>query len=473
MKRRDFFTYMGAVSTAIMGAVSTGIYSNNLFGISLSTPNKSVSTDLKVQTARFVLREQPTEKMVSLLPDAPPPILFGQQGKPMVLNVINTLKEYTSMHWHGIRLPNAMDGVPYLTQPPIEGGKSFLYEFTSFDAGTYWYHPHCMTMRQMASGLTGALIIRENNDPGFDGDQVINLRDFLLDKNDALRTPYTLRGAARAGTLGNVMTANWLQSPVYDYPTGGLVRLRLLNTDTTRIYRMYLSTESNSQIIAWDGHPVEHPLPMPNAQHPIVLGPGQRVDIALVMPSAEGQKIDIIANVPGGKKVMASLRANGMNIKRSLAELTPLSPNPIAQPDISVAQLREFVFGWSPDGTIPHNGFCGSLGKNFWSINRIAWAGDDVPNTGPLATLERGKSYIFRLRNESPNLHPIHLHGLTFKPLRSNKREIAPNWTDTVLLLRNEVVDIALVADNPGDWAFHCHVIEHQKTGLAGYIRVR
>ena len=91
---------------------------------------------------------------------------------------------------------------------------------------------------------------------------------------------------------------------------------------------------------------------------------------------------------------------------------------------------------------------------------------------GPLAVLERGKSYVLRLRNESPNLHPIHLHGLVFLPIRSNRRALPALLTDTALLLKGEVIDIALVADNPGDWAFHCHVIEHQKTGLAGYIRV-
>ena len=83
-----------------------------------------------------------------------------------------------------------------------------------------------------------------------------------------------------------------------------------------------------------------------------------------------------------------------------------------------------------------------------------------------------GKSYILRLRNESPNLHPIHLHGLVFKPIRSNLRHLPANYTDTLLLLKDEVVEVALLADNPGDWAFHCHVIEHQKTGLSGYIKV-
>ena len=72
----------------------------------------------------------------------------------------------------------------------------------------------------------------------------------------------------------------------------------------------------------------------------------------------------------------------------------------------------------------------------------------------------------------APNLHPIHLHGLVFRPIASNKRKIVSNWTDTAILQRDETLDIALVADNPGDWAFHCHVIEHRKTGLAGFLGV-
>ena len=169
---------------------------------------------------------------------------------------------------------------------------------------------------------------------------------------------------------------------------------------------------------------------------------------------------------------MASLRAIGSNLNRNLNALSALSPNPVAHPDLSVAQTHEFVFGWSPERMIANNGVCGSMGYTFWSINRTPWAGDAATGIGPLAQLELGKSYILRLRNESPHAHPIHLHGLSFLPLRSNKRRLKRNWTDTALLLRGETVDVALVADNPGDWAFHCHVIEHQKTGLAGYLRV-
>ncbi|UWQ41706.1 multicopper oxidase family protein [Leisingera aquaemixtae] len=459
MNRRDFL--LGTAATA--GALGSG-------GWSLAAAGEAQR--LIIQPASFAFRETPTEGLVSLSPDAPPPVLYGTQGKPMRLRLQNGTEDYTAMHWHGLRIANAMDGVPYLTQMPIAGGEVFDYAFTPPDAGTYWYHPHCMTMAQMAHGLTGVMVIREAEDPGFDGDQAVNLRDFRLDDQGAFLPYYTARGAARGGTHGNVLTANWLQAPVYDHPAGGLVRLRVVNTDTTRIYKLHLSTDQ-ARIIAWDGHPVEFELPLPSAQAPLLLAPGQRADVAVRMPADEGQTADLLAELPGQPAhTMARLRSVGAGLARDLRELKPLPPNPVARPDLAKAEVHDFVFGWTPEGGPPNDGYCGSMGYSFWSINRTPWAGDAAKGTGPLAVLERGKSYVLRLRNESPNLHPIHLHGLAFVPLRSNLRRLPALVTDTLLLLKDEVAEIALVADNPGDWAFHCHVIEHQKTGLAGYIRV-
>jgi len=390
----------------------------------------------------------------------------------MRLSVRNTLTDYTAMHWHGLRIANEMDGVPYLTQMPMGQNEVFQYEFTPPDAGTYWYHPHCMTMEQMAHGLTGVMVIAEPEDPGFDSEQVINLRDFRLDEDGAFLPAFTQRGAARAGTFGNVHTANWLQQPVYDHAAGGLVRLRVVNTDTTRIYKLHLEG-AEARIIAWDGHPADVEIPLPSADTPLLVGPGQRVDFAVAVPEGEGQTVALMAKLPGQPPLaMARLRAVGATVARNLRDLKPLAANPVAKPDLANAELYEFVFGWTPEGGVPNNGFCGSLGYNFWSINRKPWPGDAAQGVGPLATLELGKTYVLRLQNESPNLHPIHLHGLAFVPLKSNQRQLPPQMTDTMLLLKDEVVEIALVADNPGDWAFHCHVIEHQKTGLTGFIRV-
>ena len=460
MKRRDFLLSSGAAACGV--AVSGHLRAQ-----------APASQELVIQEAAFRFRDAGvTRGMVSLSPDAPPPVLRGRVGQLMRLAVTNQTPDYTAMHWHGLRIPNAMDGVPYLTQFPIAPGETFDYAFTPPDAGTYWYHPHCMTMAQMAHGLTGVMIIDEAEDTGFDSDQPLNLRDFRLAEDGSFLPYYTARGAARGGTHGNVLTTNWQDTPVYEHAAGSLVRLRVANTDTTRIYRLHLGG-AKAQIIAWDGHPVRQSLALPSTDAPLFLGPGQRVDFAVRMPDSEGQDVQVIAELPGRKtKTMAQLRSVGASLKRDLKDLPPLPENPVALPDLDHAELREFVFGWTPEGGEPNDGLCGSLGYSFWSINRTPWAGDAAPGTGPLAVLKRGKSYVLRLRNESPNLHPIHLHGLVFVPIRSNRRTLPPLLTDTALLLKDEVIDIALVADNPGDWAFHCHVIEHQKTGLAGFVRV-
>lgn len=427
---------------------------------------------LRIQPARAeLLKGFVTDAMVSTLPDAPPPVLRLKQGQPFTARVENATPDYTTMHWHGLRLPNAMDGVPYLTQFPIGQGEAFDYTFTPPDAGTYWYHPHCMTMDQMARGLTGILVVEEAEPPGFDRDIALNLRDFRLGGDGQFIDLWTARGAARAGTFGTVMTTNWATEPVEEVPAGGLVRLRVAATDTARIYKLFLPG-AQGLVIALDGHPLAVPLPLPVSDaEALLLAPGQRADLAIAMPPTEGATVDLMTHAPGKPRLMARLLATGGTLKRELTELKPLAPNDIPEPELDKARVEELVFGWSPEGNLPNDGLCGTMGYTFWSINRLPWPGD-AAGAGPLVDLRQGESVILRLRNESPNDHPIHLHGLAFKVIRSNRREVSSHWTDTALLLEKEVLDIAFVADNPGDWAFHCHVIEHQKTGLAGYIRI-
>jgi FtsP/CotA-like multicopper oxidase with cupredoxin domain len=453
----------------LLGAGTLAI--GSAIGASPLFAQKRQEFHLKSRLTSYAFGDNTTKGLVSLEDKAPPPVLRVRQGEPAIFNYTNGLEDYSTMHWHGIRLPNEMDGVPYLTQFPIMQGETFRYAFTPPDAGTYWYHPHCMTMDQMALGLTGLLIVEEKDDPGFDKDIPLNLKDFRLDDDGSLLPYFTPRGAARGGTLGNVKTTNWQNSPVYDVPSGGLIRLRFAVTDITRVHKLVFP-DIPGKIIAWDGHPVDEEVPWPTAKNPLLLGPGQRVDVAIVAPSQEGQEISFTGSAGHKPFEITRLRAIGQNLGREVGDIRPLPRNPFQAPDLSTAKTEEIIFGWTPDGNGSNNGLCGTFGYTFWSINRKPWPGDVVKGTGPVVTMDYGKSYVLRLRNESPNLHPIHLHGLVFKPLRSNLRKLPANFTDTLLLLKNEVVDIAVLADNRGDWAFHCHVIEHQKSGLSGFIRV-
>lgn len=407
-----------------------------------------------------------TKGLMSFAPDGPPPLLRMKQGQQVTIDVENKLEEATTVHWHGLRIPNNQDGVPYLTQWPIMWGEKQRYQFTPPDAGTFWYHPHCNTLEQMGKGMTGVMIVDEAEDPGFDQDLALNLRDFRIGPDGAFVNQFKKRQAARGGTLGLVKTVNWQVKPVYDLPAGSLVRLRLVATDVTRTYQLSLPN-AIQKLIAMDSNPT------PENYQPemLQLGAGQRADIALRVPDQEGEVINLIHQSGSGKTVLAQFRAVGQSVNRHLSELKPLPANPVVEPDLANAEVMPFVFGWAP-GDPPKQSVCGTLGYTFWSINRIAWEGDTPEDPGALATLKLGKSYVFRLRNETVYTHPIHLHGMTFKLLSSNKRDLPPLWTDTALLQAGETMDIAFVADNPGKWVFHCHVIEHQKTGLTGYIEV-
>ncbi len=436
-----------------------------------ASPARAADLTLTAQPSRFALNGAVTEAMFSFAPDAAPPVIRMQQGQRFVTDLVNGLAEPTTIHWHGMRVPIGMDGVPYLSQDQVPLGGQFRYDFTPQDAGTFWYHPHCNTLDQMARGLTGVVVVAEADDPGFDVDLPLNLRDFRLGSDGQFIEFFRARNSARAGTYGTVMTANWQVSPVFDLPAGGLVRLRLVATDTTRVYKLVLP-DAQGRIIALDGQPVPGPVSWPSLDAPLLLGPGQRADIALWMPAGEGQEVTLIADIPGGTAVLARFRAIGPALGRDLAELAPLLPNPIAEPDLANAERLDFLFGWSPEGDAPQSSICGTLGYTFWSINRVAFAGDFPDPFAPLAVLKLGRTYILRLQNETQNDHPIHLHGMTFKVLSSNQRPLMQVMSDTTLLRANETIEVAVVADNPGDWMFHCHVIEHQKTGLAGYLRV-
>ncbi len=350
MDRRGFLALAGAGAAGL--ALPSGL-------AAFARASEAPPSELRIQAASYRLRDAVTENMVSVFPDAPPPVLRMREGVPFSIDVTNTLEEASTMHWHGIRVPNKMDGVPYLTQWPIQQGETWRYSYTPKDAGTYWYHPHCQTMEQMARGLTGIIVVAETDDPGFDGETVLNLRDFRIGKDDQFMKLFSARMAARGGTLGTVMTANWEQNPIYEHPAGSLVRLRIAATDTTRIYTLTMDG-ADGRIVAADGHPLREELPWPTAEAPITVAPGQRLDVALRMPETEGQDVVVTYRTPMRVQALATLRATGSNMGRALEELRPLPPNRLADFDQASSEIIELVFGWSPGGLKPNYGFCGS-----------------------------------------------------------------------------------------------------------------
>lgn len=455
--------------TLMKGALVAGAYAGGvgLAGRFGGLAKAEAAVTLVARPGEAMITDKGPTKGVMTYGDAEiPPVLRMRRGEAFALRLDNRLDEPTTIHWHGLRIDNRMDGVPFLTQPYVYGGDGFDYAFTPPDAGTFWYHPHCNTLTQIGRGLAGLVVVEDPADPVFDAEIVLNLRDWRLGGDGQFIAQFKPRDAARAGTFGTVRTANWRQSPQYDAPAGGLVRLRLAATDVTRILALQMEG-AEATVIALDGNPAAERFALDH----LMIGPGQRLDLVLRMPDTEGA-IAALKDLRGTKPAtLATFRATGASLKRDARDLPPLTQNPLPEPDLSAATEIPFVLSASAEER-PKDGICGSLGYNFWAINKVPWADDTGDPTAPLAEMKAGGTYIFNVENPTPQIHPLHLHGLVFRPMNSNKQAIRPHFSDTYLILPDEKVQLALVADNPGDWVFHCHIIEHQKTGMTSYVRV-
>jgi FtsP/CotA-like multicopper oxidase with cupredoxin domain len=408
-----------------------------------------------------------------------PPLIrldLGDRLEATLENRLPRAQESTSIHWHGIRLPNDQDGVPFLVQPPVQTGEVFRYGFTPPDPGTFFFHTHCNTVEQLGRGLEGILIIDGDTTEPYDADRVLLLRDWQVDVESARFNPfYTLRGAARAGTYAPVRSVNGAVNPEIALPASGDCRLRLINTDTTRV--MQIGVEgAEAAIVAVDGVAVP-PLPLVSWS----LGPAMRLDIVLRAP-ADGGIARLVDRSPPGRVELAHAVGKGAARRTAAFDPAPLRASRLAQPDMKAAERMSFIFQASESGKFvaeaddAQGTAVGALclsQKLFWSINGRAWPDRDHARLPPpLAVLKRGRTYVFSLRNDSAFAHPIHIHGHTFKLLRSSKQKQPQHHADTLLLLPQEQAEVAFVADNPGDWMFHCHIIEHQESGMMGYLRV-
>ncbi|HEX2528285.1 MAG TPA: multicopper oxidase family protein [Geminicoccus sp.] len=402
------------------------------------------------------------------------PIVRLRRGDELHAHVENRLDQHISVHWHGIRVPNAMDGVSYLTQPPIRPGDSFDYAFTPPDTGTFFFHTHCNTIEQLGRGLAGVLIVEGDETVPFDAELVCVLRDWRVDEQGRF-TPFTsATAAAKAGTFGRLRTVNDQVVPVMDVPAGGDVRVRLLNVDPTRIAELGVEG-ADAAAIAVDGNGLP-PLPLETWR----LGPAMRLDLAMRAPGLgeEAVLFDYFAAEP---IPLARFRGVGPGIDRGRFDPQPLILSDFPAPDPWTAEKLRLTFQATavasdlvlPDGQILRyaDGMCLS-GSTHWAINRQSWPEAGHERLPPaLFDLQRGRSYEIELVNATQNQHPIHLHGVTFQVL-DPRQGTAGQRADTVLLGPRDRVRIAFVADAPGDWMLHCHVIEHQETGMMGYFRV-
>jgi FtsP/CotA-like multicopper oxidase with cupredoxin domain len=394
----------------------------------------------------------------------PGPTIRVRVGEHLRVRLRNGLPQPTSIHWHGVRLPNGMDGVPGVTQPPIAPGESFVYEFVARDAGTFWFHPHLRGSEQLERGLYGVLIIEEE-DPPPHRELVWVLDDWLVDETGQIDPRFVTRhDLAHDGRWGNVVGVNGTIRPRFPVSAGERVRLRLINAANGRVFSPDL-TAFDARIVAFDGLPAGRPLDVSGLE----LAPGNRVDIELLVPSGDAGKVLPIVD----------------RFTRRPIELAEFSVGPASEagrPSTAHSSVG-FVPAWlgtervSPDLVFRLNAAGGGPFGIEWSMNGrpMRHEHSELMSESYVAPyrLPVGRWAKLRFVNESARLHPMHLHGQFFKVLSRNAKPVDEgHWRDTVLIHPRETVDIGLVPVDQGQWMLHCHVLEHQDSGMMTLIAV-
>lgn len=412
---------------------------------------------------------------------SPGPEIRVTKGDTVRVRFTNELDAPTSIHWHGIRIDNSMDGVAGLTQDPVQPGKSFDYVFKVPDAGTFWYHAHNKSWVHVARGLYGPLIVDEPV-PLLDRDHDITLMvdDWRLDDHGRfdLASLGDLLDWTHAGRVGNWLTTNGLSEPIINLNKNETYRLRFINAANARIIQIDPRIISG-KIIGYDGFVFDRQ--RDPSSLPEMLMPAQRVDI-LVTPQKTGTfrmndvgEFGLLELMQGRAQSLAIFKVQ--DTKEPLTISQPvLSPNEMAIPDLDSAKQFELVMEGGAMGRMREITYQGKKLKHheyketrqFWSFNGIANLADD-----PLFSIERGKTVVIRTINQTGWPHGMHLHGHHFQVINiGGKVPDQIDWRDTFTIHGHEEVDIAFVADNPGKWLLHCHMLEHAAAGMSTWINV-
>lgn len=446
-------------------------------------PAGSGWTDLEavIGTQQLAPAEYPRTAIWGYNGMTPGPMLRLVQGERLRVRLSNKLPgRDTTIHWHGVRVPNGMDGVPQVTQSPVGPGQIFEYEFIARDAGTYWYRSQTRAYEQVARGLHGALIVSEPTPIDVDREILWVIADWRLNRKAAIQEDFNdLHDLSHAGRLGSVITINGRISrevPL-EVRAGERIRLRLVNASVARILGLRFA-DHDPQAIAFDGQPVE---PHAFGKRGLTLGPGMRTDLILDCGGRPGQRHAVEdAYYPGERTDVTEIVYRDEAPLRSAFGPTPrLPPNPVPEPDVARAERHELVIQGGAMGSLREARVQGKLLTigQLLREHHLGWAVNGTAGTGqgdvPLLSLKRGGHYVITIRNGTGWAHPIHLHGYAFRLITRNGRpEQYRPWGDTVIVERRESIEIAFVADNPGIWMLQCQTLLHQEGGLQGFVEV-
>jgi len=391
----------------------------------------------------------------------PGPLIKTRVGDRLIVHFKNELKEPTTVHWHGVRVPIEMDGVPEISQPEVKEGESFTYDFVVRDAGLYWYHPHVMSAAQVGFGLYGALLVEDPADGVGVADQVtIVLSDISFDARGRLE-PADSGGSAGMvfGREGDYVLVNGRTRPTLRARPGAAQRWRIVNAAKSRFF--YLDLEGQDfTVIGVDGGLQERPV----TSDILLITPGERLDV-IVAPKGQ-------AGTPLTLRAMLYNRGYGSVQYRSVEDVLyveftndpPVTAAPVSVrgnvplPIVAGATPVEMVLTLPP---MENN-------KSEFRINGVPfWKAKPF-----LAKL--GETQLWTVKNDSDWDHPYHLHGFFFQVIDEQGQPVRPlALKDTVNVPMKSTVRLLVTFDErPGEWMIHCHILDHADGGLMGTVIV-
>jgi FtsP/CotA-like multicopper oxidase with cupredoxin domain len=355
------------------------------------------------------------------------PALRVKRGEELRIRLINDLPDPTALHWHGVRLPNAMDGVPDLTQPPIAPGRSFDYRFRPPDAGTFWYRPAGNAAAQIGRGLRGALIVEESAPVAVDRDLLLVFEDWPL----APTTPLTLNGA---------------QEVPFAVRTNERLRLRLINATLARGLVLRIERHA-ARVMAIDGQPAE---PFLARDGRVALAPGNRADVFVDMLLARGERATILLEEAGAQRAIARFDYGGEPARATaLSEAPPL-----------------------PSSGLPERLDLRSASRHDVQLDAFVALPAPVHERAPVFSVRRGRVVVLALGNRTELTQTVHLHGHHVRLLDRLDDGWKPYWLDTLTIAARQTDRIAFLADNPGKWLIEAQALNDKRPRTAAWFAV-
>jgi FtsP/CotA-like multicopper oxidase with cupredoxin domain len=392
----------------------------------------------------------------------PGPLIRTRVGDRLIVHFTNDLPQPTTVHWHGVRVPIEMDGVPGISQPEVTHGQSFTYDFIVRDAGLYWYHPHVMSAAQVGFGLYGALLVDDPNDGVDVADQLtLVLSDIGFNKKGQLDAPDSGGSAGTVfGREGEYLLVNGKHQPIVQARAGAPQRWRIVNAAKSRFF--YLEMEEQSfHVIGGDGGLQESTV----TTQGLLVTPGERVDVIVYPTGKPGSSLVVQAALYNRGYGSVEYRIPEDLLTIQFSNQPPLQvANPpkvsrsIAAPPVAGATAVSFQLSLPPS----------SSGKSDFLVNGVPFS----KATPYLARL--GERQVWTVTNNTDWDHPFHLHGFFFLVLDEKGAPETPLvWKDTVNVPMKKTVRFVVDFDErPGEWMFHCHILDHADGGLMGTVLV-